>query len=319
MPEGLNVYGPQITKDGVTTTLTYTVSADFSDWAESSLAYILSGSLKQGETPEAQSVEALTTRWASFFTSKDKEYKLNSKRQNEDLTPYAILQLDTTLIKEHLQKLIKAEVSEEGEKTYEKVLWIEDNIGGIVKIEGLDDGEASGEEQYWPCKNDCQPPNTLYQGTSRGSVGIRIFGLHKEGDTPTLAISGDIDNFDDGAAVDLADSTKTGAPANRIASISTILAGGKNKKGERYTSVINFYAGVNAGAIVKELNFTPAAPESVNYITPSSKVLASESVAGGDFSSSKKAKTWIDAHKPVLKVVYEWADGLNVDLPKNDE
>jgi hypothetical protein len=228
-PAGLTVYEPQITYDGDTLILTYTVRADFSKWAEGGLGYTAQADTAEAANAAPQSVEALLWHYgakddASWLfaekitsTAAETAYYLN----NNNLPRFVILQLDTALIKEWLRKRIG--VIKESEDKAPSLVWIEDSPG----IPLIERSQGTWEKG-------------TYEGTyEEGKGGIRISGLYytaaeESSEGNGVEIACDIDKFDEGGD-------------KRPKSIATVLVGNTEK--DKYISTVNFYAGDTAEAI----------------------------------------------------------------------
>jgi hypothetical protein len=228
MPNGLSVSQPSITFDGATTILAYKVTADFS----SGLTYTAQGST------ESQSIDALISHYLGKKLLNGNSSVLPGQvyTLNTPPPPYVIIPLDTSLIRDWLEKKLRGNVTERDEDTDIPLVWIEENpvIGGVDALK--------------PTATDNWQTGT-YQDT-----GIRISGIHPSGTTTTY-IPSTVENFDDG---------KDG----RIGSIATVLADetDRNKK-QRYSSIINFYARDDAEKITGDYALKTPPPTSANDIT----------------------------------------------------
>ncbi|MDR1094863.1 MAG: hypothetical protein LBL31_00560 [Spirochaetaceae bacterium] len=268
MPAGLTVYEPRVTFDGTTTTLTYNVKADFSDWTDtdSGIKYMAQKAAVAATDAEPQSIEALIWHYGAvdsglFSTAvttvtAETEYELKA-----NTTKYLIIPLDTSLIKEYLlQKYTVATATADNGK-FPDLVWIEENPA-IDKIDPLDGTAANN----WK--------DGTYQAT-----GFRISGLAKP--DANVVIAGTIENFDDGGKID------PEQKAARIPSIATVLADGDNQK-VRYTSTINFYAGALADSIHKNLT-------------------ATDTTKWANADAAKLWMKERD-NKPALRILYQWMD-----------
>jgi hypothetical protein len=273
--EGLSVSQPSITFDGATTILTYKVTADFSNWeTEGSPQYTAQGSTK------SQSIDALISHYlgktllvGASPVSNGQIYTLKKRDANNDLLPpYVIIPLDTSLIRDWLKKRLQppVDVSGNDEDIDIPLVWIEKNLT-IGKVEQA----AVGIPPTPPAWED-----GVYEDTS-----IRIGGIYKLNPpppppTPPIVEASTVENFADG---------KDG----RILSIATVLADEKDQEGKRYISTINFYANNEAREIERELPGTSSSSSGTGTAT---------------LNDAKALETWMKGNKPVLRVVYEWAD-----------
>jgi hypothetical protein len=308
MPDGLKIYEPQITTDGTTTTLTYTVSADFSKWSASPLEYTAQEDVVEDDTLEAQSVEALILKYGKTDSDEawlfkdavpaveaEMPYPLDNTTGKG--TPFALIQLDTERIKSILLNKRPPVDNKDpnGDPVYENIVWVEENEGGIANIE-----QATKD---WGLADNVG--NKFVDPTN----GVRVLGLHVftgEDDIKTLKASGTIENFDDGKAVY---ENKDPSP-ERDLSISTVLAGGTTKKKERYTATINFYTG---DEVTRGEN---SAETIMKKLTPVGNKDNEGNVTYGSLPSSASPdamKKWITNNPPVLRVVYRWADDVLVN------
>jgi hypothetical protein len=264
MPGGLSVFKPSITFDGTTTILTYKITADFSGWPVTSLNYIAEGS--PDATSEPQSIDALIHYYqvkGLFGPGVANNYLLETNGQNGNLPPYVIIPLDTSLIRDYLEKRLKPSivVPENDEDIDVPLVWIEENLT-IGKVETVD---TTGNNNW---------KGAVYEDEVEG---IRIGGCYVLSSSPPPANEitvSTVKNFDDGKD-------------DRIRSIATVLADEKDRDKKRYTSAINFYADKEAKEIERELPGTSSS---------------------GTLNSAKALKTWMRTNKPVLRVVYQWAD-----------
>ncbi|MDR2342925.1 MAG: hypothetical protein LBD86_00155, partial [Spirochaetaceae bacterium] len=220
MPGEIQVYGPIITSDGtgVTTTLSYSVEADFSQWgtvgaAGSAFVYTAQKGYDNLGAATAQSIEALILGYGTLApygtlgtaliqsaTSGNVDSTLTGGTysltpQDDPNSRFVILPLDTELVR---RELIKKSPLNTGDSS--SIFWIEDNSEGIKK------GLAG---------------STAWGGGTYAQNGIRIMGGTVD-DKDTFSVkSTTIKNFDDGKD-------------SRPRSIGTVLLAGNE-------SVINFY------------------------------------------------------------------------------
>jgi hypothetical protein len=116
---------------------------------------------------------------------------------------------------------------------------------------------------------------TWIDGKYEDPSGIRIGGFYKDQLSSLYPIS-TVENFDDGKD-------------ERIRSIATVLADRIDRDKQRYTSKINFYIDTDADAIKTGVSSSP----------PS---------GGTSLANAAELGQWMKDNKPVLRVVYEWAD-----------
>jgi hypothetical protein len=224
MPDALTVYAPRVDYDGTTTTLTYRVAADFSNWTdtESGIEYKAEKAAATAGDAKPQSVEALIWQYGvtspGLFSSTvsgvtaGNAYKLKA---SADKPHYVIIPLDTSLIKDYLTKKLSTNSTNEEKAEETALVWIEENSG-------IDEVAPPASSDNWK--------DGKYEDT-----GIRIGGLAKPDNEVVFA--GTIANFDDGKKVDPA------KDVTRLPSIATVFA-------ETYTSTIHFYTGNKATAIL---------------------------------------------------------------------
>jgi hypothetical protein len=276
IPDGLTVSEPRITYDGTTTILTYIVSV--SAWPAGGLPYkaqAAASSLDGGVPPEPLSVEALILRYGALFSG-DPEDPLPAVEEGDyplkPVTPVgggkALPCVIVPLDTSFIRDYLKKKL----------MISVTEDIAEEeveVPLVWIEENPAIGLIETVDTEDGANWKDGVYEDD-----GIRIGGFYEgEENGETVYNISTIENFDDG---------KEG----RTRSIATVLADGTDRNKQRYTSTINFYADA-ADAKAREIK--ESAPTESND-------------SGGAAYSAKTLKTWMGSNKPVLRVVYQWAD-----------
>jgi hypothetical protein len=271
MPDGLAVSEPKITYNGNTIVLTYTVRV--SDWPADGLSYKAEADAKKDEpSPEPLPVSALILRYGALFSPEEPIEEV------EDGTAYFLKPVTPVGGGKPLSCVIIPLDTSFIRDYLKKKLMIDEGVAeeeADPPLGWIEESPAIGLVEAVDTEEGKNWKDGVYEDD-----GIRIGGFYKEEEeeegTPPYPIS-TIENFDDG---------KKG----RIRSIATVLIDGTDRSKQRYTSAVNFYAGDKA------LEIEGGVPQGENK--------------NGSLSTVAHLKQWmkLDENKPVLRVVYQWAN-----------